>query len=124
MGETAIWRSRQLGARSTTTGFPAITWYSGLCFDCGCFDPDCFLCDYVIEVIKDEVSTREVDIGGTRATQKVIRFYTWAPIAKYDQIDYHGETYEVESVESRYYLTGTRAFQRAIMVEKTMYGDM
>jgi len=99
------------------TGHPAVTWLSGLCFDCSCFDPDCFLCDYVIEIIRQHISTREVEVAGTRMTRKQVSFFTWAPINKYDQIDYHGGTYEVDSVEYNLYLDGSRAFQRAVMVE-------
>ena len=124
MGEKAVWRARELGDRNVVTGFPAVTWFSGLCFDCTCFDPDCFLCDYIIEVIKKHVSTREVEVGGTRMTQKVIQFYTWAPINKYDQVDYHGETFEVESVQTIYYLNGLRAYQDCVMVLKSMAGDL
>jgi len=121
-GETATWRSRVLGSRDSVTGHPAITWISGLCFDCDCFDPDCFLCDYNIEIIKSKISTREVEVAGTRMTRKHIRFFTWAPIKKYDQIYYHGETYEVESVETHYYLNGARSYQDAEMVERSFEG--
>jgi len=122
-GETAVWRQRSLGVRSGTTGHPAISWIYGVCFDCDCFDPDCFLCDYNIEVIRERVSTREKWIAGNRVTEKVVTFFTWAPIAKYDQIDYHGETFEVESVEYRLYLNGERAFQRAVTVQTSYYGE-
>ena len=111
-----------LGDRLSTTGHPKVTWISGLCFDCTCFDPDCFLCDYNIEIIKSKISTREVEVAGTRMTRKHIRFYTWAPIKKYDQITYHGETYEVESVETHYYLNGQRSYQDAEMVERSFEG--
>ena len=124
MGEPAVWRSRQLGARSAVTGFPVVTWLSGICFDCTCFDPDCFLCDYNIEVLKEIISTREIDVGGTRMTQKVIKFFTWAPIEKDDELDYHGETYVVESVGYDLYLTGAKSYQHCVMVEKSRYGDM
>jgi len=105
------------------TGHPAITWFSGLCFDCDCFDPDCFLCDYNIEIIREHISTREETIAGNRMTRKVVAFFTWAPIRKYDQIDYHGDTFEVESVEYRLWLNNERSFNRAIMVEVSLYGD-
>jgi len=123
MGEPAVWRSRQLGARSAVMGFPVITWVTGVCFDCDCFDPDCFLCDHNIEIIKEHVSTREVEVGDTRLTQRMVKFFTWAPIKKGDQIDYHGEVYEVESVEYRLYLTGQRSYQHAVMAEVSIYGD-
>lgn len=121
-GEEAIWRQRVLGDRDAVTGHPAVTWFSGLCFDCTCFDPDCFLCDYVIEIIKQKISTRELEVAGTRTTRKHIRFYTWAPIQKYDEIDYHRETYVVESVNPHYFLNGQRSFQDAEMVEKSFEG--
>ena len=114
-GEVAVWRIRHLGARSTVTGHPAITWISGVFFDPECFDCDCFVCDSNIEIIREHISTREIE--GTRMTRKQVSFFTWAPINKYDQIDYHGETYEVDSVEYNLYLDGSRAFQRAVMVE-------
>ena len=122
-GETAVWRSRVLGARDAVTGHPTITWISGECFDCDCFDPDCFLCDYEIKIIREHISTREVEVAGTRMTNKVVAFFTWEPIQKYDQIDYHGDTFEVESVEYRLWLNGERSFNRAIMVERTLYGS-
>lgn len=106
-----------LGARSTVTGHPVITWISGIFFDCSCFDPDCFVCDGNIEIIREHISTREVEVAGTRVTRMQVAFFTWAPIQKYDQIDYHGRTFEVDSAEYRLYLDGTRSFQRAVMVE-------
>jgi len=121
-GENAVWRIRQLGARSAVTGHPAITWLSGIFFDPDCFDCDCFVCDSNIEIIRERVSTREETIAGNRMTKKVVTFFTWAPIRKYDQIDYQGDTFEVESVEYRLWLNNVRAFQRAIMVETTYYG--
>ena len=121
-GETAVWRVRILGARDAVTGHPAITWMSGLCFDCECFDPDCFLCGYNIPIIRERVSTREVEIAGNKMTKKVVTFFTWAPLHKYDQIDYHGDTFEVESVEYRLWLNEERSFNKAIMVERTLYG--
>jgi len=119
-GETAVWRIRNLGARSTVTGHPVITWISGVFFDPSCFDCDCFVCDSNIEIIREHISTREVEVAGTRMTRKQISFFTWAPIAKYDQVDYHGETYEVDSVEYRLYLDGYRSFNRAICVEVSL----
>lgn len=124
MGEPAIWRNRILSDRAAVTGFPEVTWEVGVCFDCDCFDPDCFLCDHNIEVIKEHISTREAEIGGTRLTQRVVKFFTWAPISKGDEVEYHGETYVVESVEYRLYLTGERSYQHAVMVEKSIYGDL
>lgn len=121
-GETAVWRIRQLGARDTVTGHPTITWLSGIFFDPNCFDCDCFVCDSNIKIIRERVTTREVEIAGNRMTKKVITFFTWAPLHKYDQIDYHGDTYEVESVEYRLWLNGQRSFQRAICVEVSLYG--
>lgn len=121
-GETAVWRSRQLGARSSVTGYPVITWISGVCFDCDCFDPDCFLCDYNIKIIREHISTREETIAGNRMTRKVVAFFTWAPLHKYDQVDYHGDTFEVESVEYKLWLNGKRSFNRAVMVEVSYYG--
>jgi len=121
-GETAVWRQRVEGARSSVTGHPAITWLSGDCFDCDCFDPDCFICDYVIKIIREHISTREETIAGTRMTRKVVVFFTWEPIRKYDQIDYHGDTFEVESVEYRLWLNNERSFNRAVMVEVSLYG--
>lgn len=121
-GEPAAWRSRVLGARDSVTGHPAVTWLGGECFDCTCFDPDCFLCDYNINIIREHISTREVEVAGSRMTNKVVAFFTWSPIKKYDQIDYHGDTFEVESVEYRLWLDGERSFCRAIMVEKSYYG--
>lgn len=57
-------------------------------------------------------------------TQKAIQFYTWAPINKYDQVDYHGETFEVESVQTIYYLNGLRAYQDCVMIMKSIAGDL
>jgi len=122
-GETAVWRRRILGARDAVTGHPAITWMSGIFFDPDCFDCDCFVCDSNIEIIREHINTREETIAGNRMTRKVVAFFTWAPIHKYDQIDYHGDTFEVESVEYRLWLNGERSFQRAIMVEVSLYGD-
>lgn len=116
-GETAVWRIRSEGARSTVTGHPVITWISGIFFDCDCFDPDCFVCDSNIEIIREHISTREETIAGTRVTRQIIAFFTWAPLHEGDQIDYHDKTYEVESLEYPLYLNNVRAFQRAIMVE-------
>ena len=121
-GETAVWRHRVLGVRNAVTGHPAITWMSGVCFDCTCFDPACFLCDYNIEIIREHISTREVEVAGNRMTNKVVAFFTWAPIEKNDEIDYHGDTFEVESVEYRLWLNAERSFNKAIMVEKSFYG--
>ena len=116
-GEIAVWRIRVEGARNIVTGYPAVTWISGVFFDCDCFDPDCFVCDSNIEIIREHISTREETVAGTRVTRQVVAFFTWAPIQKYDQIDYHGKTFEVESIEYPLYLDGYRAFQKAIMVE-------
>jgi len=55
-------------------------------------------------------------------TRKVVVFFTWEPIRKYDQIDYHGDTFEVESVEYRLWLNNERSFNRAVMVEVSLYG--
>ena len=116
-GEIAVWRIRVEGARNIVTGYPAVTWISGVFFDCDCFDPDCFVCDSNIEIIREHISTREETVAGTRVTRQVVAFFTWAPLHKYDQVDYHGKTFEVESIEYPLYLDGYRSFQRAVMVE-------
>lgn len=116
-GEPAVWRIRQEGARSTITGHPALTWLSGVFFDPACFDCDCFVCDANIEIIVKDITTREETIAGTRMTKKVIKFFTWPRLHKYDQIDYHGETYEVESSESKHHLNGQFAYQDCIMAQ-------
>jgi len=116
-GEVANWRVRKLGARDVNTGYPAVSWQSGVFFDPSCFDCDCFVCDSQIEIIKEHISTREVEVAGTRMTQQVVAFFTWAPIQKYDQVDYHGIAYEVESAEYPLYLGGTFSHQRAVMAQ-------
>lgn len=121
-GEVAVWRIRNEGARATASGHPAITWISGIFFDPDCFDCDCFVCDSNIEIIRERVSTREEEVAGTRVTKQVVTFFTWAPIRKYDRIDYNGVTYEVESVEYPVYLHSVRSYQRATMVEVGYYG--
>jgi len=107
-----------------------VTWDIGGCFDCeNCFDPDCFECfseDDYIKVMKEEVSLREVEVGDTRLTQRMVKFFTYEDVKKYDRILYPadgGELYEVESVTPFYYLLGDKAFQHAVMIQRSYYGD-
>lgn len=118
-GETAAWRIKTYGARNAVTGVPAITWVSGVFFAADCFDPDCFVTDGEIEIVKREVSTREVEVAGTRETRKQIKFYTWPRLNVGDQIDVYGETYEVESSRSVYHKNNRYSYSDCVMVEVT-----
>lgn len=123
VGENGFWFRRLLGARDAETGWKDVTWEIDGCFDCDCFDPDCFDCAEYIKILKEEVSLREVEVGGTRFSQRVIKFFTYEDLEKYDRIKYHDEMYEVESITPTFYLLGDKAFQHAVMVQMSFYGD-
>ena len=116
-GEPANWRIKTYGVRDGTTGFPAITWTSGEFFDPDCFDCDCFVCDSEIEIVKREISTRPVEVAGTRETRKQIKFYTWPKLNVGDQLDVYGETYEVESSRSVYHKNNLYAYSDCVMIQ-------
>ena len=102
IGETATWNSRTLGARSGVTNWPAESFTSSS-----------------IHVRVDEISTREIDLGGGRVTEKRMKLFTVSALKAQDQLIYKGDTFEVESDSTPVYLLGKIAFYRVVVVKNT-----
>jgi len=101
MGEQATWFNHTLGARAAPTNWPAETYATS-----------------TIYVMVKEIQTREIDTPAGRVTEKRIHIWTTTPLQPHDQITYPvgGETYEIESVGTPFYLFGAVQYRRFIGV--------
>jgi len=101
-GEQATWFDRALGIRIAPTNWPKETYPAS-----------------TIYIMVKETQTREVDTPGGRVTEKRIHIWTTAALSPQDQIIYPavvGDTYEVESVGTPFYLFGVVWYRRFIAV--------
>jgi len=101
-GEQATWQNRGLGGRVAPTNWPTETYPAS-----------------TIYIMVKETQTREVDTPAGRVTEKRINLWTTAALSPQDQIIYPalvGNTYEVESEGTPFYLFGTVWYRRFVAV--------
>ena len=101
-GEQATWQNRALGVRVAPTNWPTETYPAS-----------------TIYIMVKDVQTREVDTPAGRVTEKRIHIWTTAALSPQDQIIYPaaaGNTYEVESEGTPFYLFGTVWYRRFVAV--------
>lgn len=105
MGETALLYKRTLGVRAAaSTNWPRESWGVGA----------------EIKIFVDEVLTREDDsMRGGRITLKRFKAFVQHSdgVVYRDRVDYHGESFLVESVKTAEYLYGSAQFDRIVLVE-------
>jgi len=108
MGETATHYNRALGARAAaSTNWPAESWGAGT----------------EIKIFVDEILTREDDsLRGGRITLKRMKAFCKREdgVSYRDRIDYHFESFHVESVTTVEWLYGAAQFDRVILVRFTV----
>ena len=100
MGEPATLRTRTLGApRRAPTQWQTETY-----------------AESTIYVIIKELQTREIDAPGGRITEKRLAFYCATALNPMDEINWHGDIYEVESEGTPHYLLGAIGYYNYVGV--------
>lgn len=104
MGETCTVHTRAFTGRTSPTEWP---------------DEETWTDTTGVRIFVDEITTREVDtLGAGRITEKRMRAFVGASVTvnHMDRITYHGDTFEVESVETPEYLYGNLQYQKLNLV--------